>query len=709
LGHRTASEGYRVLITAPFGRDAESLRALLADQGYAAHVQAELTGLAAAIDAETGAVLVTEEAFRADMAPLEAVLDAQPAWSDVPFVILAARRTGGTRADEAIRARLAGLVSNAIVLERPIGSASLTSAVASAMRLRQKQFEMRDRLAEVAAQADRLAGQNAELTASADALRDSERRFEAIANSIDQMVWSTLPDGFHDYYNDRWYEYTGVPRGSTNGEAWEGLFHPDDRERTRSVWRRCLATGEPYHIEHRLRHSGGDYRWVLGRAQPVRDGAGRIVRWFGTCTDIDDLIHAREVMARSRAELEAMVADRTRELERHSAERERAETALRQSQKMEAVGQLTGGIAHDFNNMLTGVIGALDIIKRRIAGKRFDDLDRFMDAASASAQRAAGLTARLLAFSRRQSLNPKPLDANRLLLGLEDLLRRTMHENIALRIMGGDAVPLAVADANQLENAVLNLAINARDAMPEGGQLTIETKAVDLDQLYSEARPEVKPGRYVVVAVSDTGVGMSPEILDKAFDPFFTTKPIGQGTGLGLSMIYGFARQSGGQVRVHSKPGIGTTVSLYLPASQEAAVEESSRPAPVPEGQGQNVLLVEDDPSVRLLVREVLEELSYRAIEAKEATGAIPILASDAPIDLMISDVGLPGMSGRQLAEVARHHRPDLPVLFITGYAENAAIRAGFLGTNMAMITKPFALDELAAKIAEMLAREAAA
>jgi CheY-like chemotaxis protein len=311
------------------------------------------------------------------------------------------------------------------------------------------------------------------------------------------------------------------------------------------------------------------------------------------------------------------------------------------------------------------------------------------------------LTARLLAFSRRQSLDSKALDANALVLSLEELLRGTLRENISLRIETTTDLPLAIADANQLENAIINLAINARDAMAEGGQLAVATKAIELDDT---GDLDIRAGRYVVISVSDTGVGMSAEVLEKAFDPFFTTKPLGQGTGLGLSMVYGFAKQSGGQVRIRSEVGVGTTVSLYLPCADGDAnvvTAESGRPAP--QGRGQTVLLVEDDASVRLLVLEVLRELSYSAIEADQADAAIRILESDRPIELMVSDVGLPGMNGRQLAEVARQHRPQLPILFITGYAENAAIRSGFLGANMAMITKPFDLDALANKISKMI------
>jgi signal transduction histidine kinase/ActR/RegA family two-component response regulator len=402
--------------------------------------------------------------------------------------------------------------------------------------------------------------------------------------------------------------------------------------------------------------------------------------------------------------LEERVAERTAELEEEMSARNRAEEALRQSQKMEAVGQLTGGIAHDFNNMLTGIIGGINVAKRRIASGRLDDVDRFMDASVDAANRAAALIARLLAFSRRQTLDAKPLDVNEHLAATRDLLRRTLPENVAIEIEADPKAGWIIADANQLESALLNLAINARDAMPDGGHLTISTTTRTIGEVEARSLPGLKPGAFVAIGVSDTGSGMPPETVARAFEPFFTTKPIGQGTGLGLSMIYGFAQQSGGQVEIESHVGAGTTIRLLLPATDaHSDQEQRDESVPIDEGQGQTVLVVEDDDSVRLLICEVLADLSYKAVEASSADAAIPIIASQRPIDLLISDVGLPGMNGRQLAEVARQHRPELPVIFVTGYAQNATAKSEFLGTNMAMIGKPFAVEVLAAKISEMI------
>ncbi|WP_225785016.1 PAS domain S-box protein [Xenophilus sp. Marseille-Q4582] len=381
-----------------------------------------------------------------------------------------------------------------------------------------------------------------------------------------------------------------------------------------------------------------------------------------------------------------------------------SEQRLRHSQKMEAIGQLTGGIAHDFNNMLQGITGALEVMRRRVAKGQVDDLERFMDSATQSAQRAASLVQRLLAFSRRQSLDLRAVDVNALIGSMEELLTRTLGEQIQLRMqLAPDACP-AFGDESQLESAILNLAINARDAMPHGGELHLSTRNTELGAAEVQNIDGLAPGPYLVIAVRDTGTGMSADVLAQAFDPFFTTKPIGQGTGLGLSMIYGFAQQAGGHVRIDSSPGRGTTVSLLLPHARGVQAEAPrAEPAALPQGQGEVVLVVEDDPGVRLLVLEVLDELGYRALQAADGRAALPILRSDARIDLLVSDVGLPGVNGRQLAEIARLHRPALRVLFMTGYSEYATNRGSFLGTGMEMISKPFRVDELAHRIRDML------
>lgn len=395
--------------------------------------------------------------------------------------------------------------------------------------------------------------------------------------------------------------------------------------------------------------------------------------------------------------LEQRVAERTAQLRR-------SEEQLRQSQKMEAVGQLTGGIAHDFNNMLTGISGSLEMIKRRMDAGRTDGIERFMDTANSAVQRAAGLTHRLLAFARRQPLDTKSHDLVALISDMEDMLQRTLGEKVVLETHFEPGLWSGLTDSNQFENAILNLAINARDAMPDGGQLTIETRNASLDAAYTETRPDAIPGDYVAVSVSDTGVGMPPDVIAKAFDPFFTTKPLGEGTGLGLSVIYGFAKQTGGHVRIHSEPGQGTTVTIYVPrilGAQE--IESSAVQGLAPHGEGEAILVVEDDSAVRPIIGEILLELGYRYYEAADAQSAIKIIESGVPIDLLISDVGLPVMNGRQLAEFARDRRAGLKVLFVTGYAENALMRREFLAPGMDIMAKPFVLADLAQKVRALI------
>ncbi len=395
----------------------------------------------------------------------------------------------------------------------------------------------------------------------------------------------------------------------------------------------------------------------------------------------------------------------TRDLtERREVEMELANSKeqLFQSQKMEAVGQLTGGLAHDFNNLLAGIMGSFELLRNRVAQGRINELERYVTAGLGAATRAAALTHRLLAFSRRQTLQPTPVDANKLISGLEDLIRRTVGPAISVEAVAAVRLWSCFCDANQLENALLNLCINSRDAMPDGGRLTIETANAWVDDAGARER-SMPAGQYVAISVTDTGMGMSPDVAARAFDPFFTTKPIGMGTGLGLSMIYGFAQQSGGQARIYSEVGEGTTAKIYLPRhfGKEDAQTAASKSLEMPRAQvGETVLVVDDEPTVRMLISDTLAELGYRAIEAGDAAEGLKVLQSDVRVDLVISDVGLPGgVNGRQMIDMARTGRPSLKVLFVTGYAENAAIGNGHLERGMHVLTKPFAMEKLAARI----------
>ncbi len=523
-------------------------------------------------------------------------------------------------------------------------------------------------------------------------LIQSQSQFKALVDTAPHHVWTAGPDGALDWFNPRVYHYAEAAEGSLDGAAWGAIVHPDDLPDAARTWAACVEAGSVYQVEFRLRNAAGDYRWFLARAAPILDGDGKVTRWIGTNTDI----HDQKTLA---AELEARVAERTADLVQ-------TEEALRQAQKMEAVGQLTGGIAHDFNNLLQGITGSLDLIQRRIAQGRTAELNRFIAGAMGSANRAAALTHRLLAFSRRQPLDPRAVDANTLVASMEDLVQRTVGETISLKLLLARGLWPTLCDPNQLESALLNLVINARDAMPDGGTLVVSTSNVEFGKGGEPPRRDMKPGQYVCLSVADTGIGMSPDVIERAFDPFFTTKPTGQGTGLGLSMIYGFARQSEGYALIESEVGRGTTFCLYLPRHHGDAEADDAAGARAPAAgtdSGEVVLVVEDEPVVRALIVEVLTELGYQPLEAADGPSGLGILQSSRRIDLLITDVGLPGLNGRQVADAARAVRPNLKVLFMTGYAENAAAASGFLEPGMALIAKPFAMDDLAMRIREMM------
>ena len=465
------------------------------------------------------------------------------------------------------------------------------------------------------------------------------------------------------------------------GDVFPDLFPQDQGTVIRAFMARSLA-GESYTVIEEFGNPELAKPYWEVSYYPLRDEADRITGAFH---------HAKDISARLRAEAELALA----------------QEQLRQAQKMEAVGQLTGGLAHDFNNLLSGIMGSLELLQTRMAQGRLGELDRYIVAAQGAAKRAAALTHRLLAFSRRQTLDPKPVNVNGLVAGMEDLVRRTMGPSITVEVVAAGGLWTTLIDPGQLENALLNLCINARDAMPDGGRLTVETGNKWLDVRGARER-DMAPGQFVTLCVSDTGSGMSAEVIRRAFDPFFTTKPIGMGTGLGLSMVYGFARQSNGQVRIYSEPGQGTMVCLYLPRHVGAAEEgqELIQSAQPPRARdGETVLVVDDEPTVRMLVVEVLEDLGYAAIEAADGAGGLEVLRSGRRLDLLITDVGLPGgMNGRQVADAGRALRPGLRVLFITGYAENAAIGDGHLEPGMHVLTKPFALEALATRIRDIVA-----
>nr|WP_313513415.1 ATP-binding protein [Pseudomonas sp.] len=488
------------------------------------------------------------------------------------------------------------------------------------------------------------------------------------------LILVTRFDGIIAAINPAWSSVLDWDEKQLVGNYLLDLVHADDL----AEWKDAVAAlrdgTQLKRFESRLRHRDGSYRWI---------------NW--TVVPGDGLINAvgRDFTAERQ---QAQALQHTEELLRHS-------------QKMEAVGQLTGGLAHDFNNLLAGISGSLEMLDTRISQGRIGELDRYLTAGKNAAQRAAALTHRLLAFSRRQTLDPKPTDINRLVNGMEELIRRTMGPKIEVGAVCAEALWPALVDTNQLENSLLNFCINARDAMPDGGQLTIVTTNHSFDTGAARERG-LTPGEYISLCVIDTGTGMPAEVIERAFDPFFTTKPMGQGTGLGLSMVYGFARQSGGQAHITSEPGQGTTMCLYLPRhhGQPEAGDEPLNAKPPQMKQSETILVIDDEPILRMLIVEILQDQGYNVLQAPDGPAGLGVIQTGTPIDLLITDVGLPGgLNGRQVADAARQLRPGLKVLFITGYAENAVIRSGQLDPGMQVLTKPFAMDVFITRISSFL------
>jgi PAS domain S-box-containing protein len=529
------------------------------------------------------------------------------------------------------------------------------------------------------------------------ALRESEARFRMLAEILPQLVWTARPDGYTDWYNDRWYEFTGFPRGQFGDQSWEPILHPDDLEMCREIWRNSVLTGEPYEIEYRfLDRKTGGYRWHLGRAVPQRSPEGNIVRWFGTCTDIHDLRVTQEELREREQQLQRINETLEARVEERTREREVALNQLHAAQKLETLGQLTGGVAHDFNNLLTPIMGSLDLLSRR-SSEGDDRSRRWIETGLQATSRAATLVQRLLAFARRQDLQPRAVDVVAVLDEVEDLITRSIGPTIEVIMQHDRSVPAARIDPNQLEMAVLNLALNARDAMPNGGKLTIR---VSHDRIM-EADAELGPGEYVRIDVIDTGTGMDAQTLRRAIEPFFTTRGVGKGTGLGLSMVHGLAAQSGGALRLSSSLGAGTTATLWLPVADKAAISTQSLEATAPAaGDGKTLLLVDDDEMVRMSTAEMLADLGYSVIQASSGIEALDLArARKAAIDMLVTDFLMPGMNGVELAGAFKSIAPQVPVLLVTGYA-NIAEGAG---AELPRVMKPFSQSRIAARVAELL------
>ena len=678
-------------------------------------------------------------------------LRGDPQLRDVPVLLLSARA-----GDEA---KVEGIRSGADdYLTKPFSARELLARVDANLRLAAIRRDSARVLEEEAHTQERL---NAVGTAIAAEL-DLERAVQIVTDAATELSGAAFGSFFYNVVNEDGEAYTlytlsGVPREAFSrfpmprntavfGPTFrgEGMVRSDDITRDPRYGRNAPYHGMPEgHLPVRsylaapvVSQSGEVLGGLFcGHPEPGRfdERAERLVAGIATqaaiAIDKARLYRAAQVeierrtrteaaLRESEQQLEAKVVERTAELstanERlraEAAERERAEEALRQAQKMESIGQLTGGVAHDFNNLLTVIIGNLETIQRHLRQPQqaVAALQHSAEQATRGAQRAAALTQRLLAFSRQQPLDPKPTDANRLIGGMSDLLRRTIGEQIAVETVLAGGLWLVHADPNQIEVALLNLAVNSRDAMPGGGKLTIETANAHLDEAYAASQSEVVPGQYVVVAVSDSGTGMSREVVARAFEPFFTTKDVGHGTGLGLSQVYGFVKQSGGHVKIYSEPGEGTTVKIYLPrfhSTEDRAEPEVVTKAPAA-AHAETILVVEDDADVRSHTTGILRELGYAVLEAPEGKSALRAIEQHPEISLLFTDVGLPGgMNGRQLAEAARRIRSDLRVLFTTGYARNAIVHDGRLDPGVQLITKPFTYAALATKLRDVLDRQ---
>jgi PAS domain S-box-containing protein len=542
-----------------------------------------------------------------------------------------------------------------------------------------------------------------QLKRAQDAARESEDRFRTLAQSMPDHVWTATAQGVLDWCNPAMLTYAGWADDAAVPPSFAVLLPSTESDRIRGLWRAALASGENFQSELRLRGDDGSYRWFITRAVPIRNADGDIVRWVGTNTDIED-------QKKTEIRLESLATTLESRVEERTAELLKTQEVLRQSQKMEAIGNLAGGIAHDFNNLLQVITGNLQLLARDIGGN--EAAERRLNSALAGATRGARLASQLLSFGRRQPLAPKVINLGRLVREMDHLMRRSLGEAIEIDTIVGGGLWNTQVDPSNVENALLNLAINARDAMDGHGRLTIELGNAYLDDHYAQNAFDVEAGQYVMLAVSDTGCGMPADILARAFDPFFTTKPEGKGTGLGLSMVYGFVKQSGGHINIYSEPGSGTTVRIYLPRSMQSEDVITEDVGGQVTGGSETILVVEDDDAVRDITVSLLLDLGYKVLKARDADSGLAIIESGVQIDLLFTDVVMPGrLKSSELARKAKERRPDIEVLFTSGYTENSIVHGGRLDPGVNLLSKPYARETLARKIRSLLdrARERAA
>ena len=682
---RPGPNSERALILAPSGRDSEIAQLILTEAGFPSHVCPTLAELCAEVVKGAGLAIMADEAVvSADLHPLSVILEDQPSWSDFPFIVLT--RHGGGLERNPVAARLAEILGNVEFLERPFHPTTLASMVRTAVRGRRRQYEARLRLWE---------------------LREGEEQLQTALNAGHLGSWSLEVPGMKVDASATCRSHFGRnPDEQFSYAVLLASVHPDDLPRVREAVAHTLETGDDYAVEYRNVWPDGSLHWVEVRARALKDARGQVTQLVGVSSDItlrkttelererllSELANERAALSELTASLEQRVEQRTTELMEEVAAREKAQEQLLQSQKVEALGQLTGGVAHDFNNLLMAVMGSLELLRKRLP----DDprSSRLIDAAMKGAERGASLTRRMLAFARQQELTTGPVDLATLVTGMRDLLDRSLGPQVELRLHVEDGVPPALADANQLELAILNLAINARDAMPRGG-----TIGIAIDEQDVETHPTLAPGAYVRLQVTDSGSGMDATTLAKAVEPFFSTKAVGKGTGLGLSMVHGLAVQLGGALELSSVPDEGTTATLWLPAA--AAPLRTAEPAKPSETESRaaTILVVDDDALISMSTVGMLQDLGHTVIEANSPRKALEIVETDQTIDLLITDQAMPGMSGTELADAARRMRPGLPILLATGYAE---LQNG-QKTDLPRLSKPYHQLELREQVNRLL------
>jgi PAS domain S-box-containing protein len=673
------------VILAPTGRDAAVAAALIREAGYYANVCGDLAALLHEVEGGAGLAVIADEAIKtADLRGLMKWLNDQPSWSDFPIVLLTHQGGGPERNPDA--ARLGQVLGNVTFIERPFHPTTLVSIVGSAVRGRRRQYQTRAILAD---------------------LTESEGLLQTALNAGHLGALELHLPEFELEASDTCKRFFG--RGPDQPFSYQDLLaavHPDDRARRLDVLHRTIKTGHDYSIEYRNIWPDGSQHWVDVRARAVRRPDGSIKSLVGVSSDITarkvaeierenllaQLAAERTALAELTATLEQRVEHRTADLMKEVAAREKAQEQLRQAQKMETIGQLTGGVAHDFNNLLMAVMGNLDLLRKRIPND--PRLHRLIDGALQGAERGASLTQRLLAFARQQDLRAVPVDLRALIQGMIDLLERSLGPRVSLQLDLPPGLPLARIDANQLELAILNLAINARDAMPDGGSIDIKVAECQVG-----SDPVLQSGRYLRLSVIDTGMGMTPEILKRAVEPFFSSKPLGKGTGLGLSMVHGLAVQLGGTLQLSSAVGKGTTATLVLPVATSAPEAETPPPAAPKVNRSAVILFVDDDPLIAMSTTEMLEDLGHRVIGASSGPHALDIIRSGQPIDLMVTDHVMPGMTGIELAAASRQMRPSLPILLATGYAE---LPEG-AQLDLPRLAKPYHQDQLRDRLDQLL------